>query len=404
MIGNWFRNLDYWVLFSVLGLLTLSLMALYSSTVASGGVNYFEYQCYWIAIGLVLMIITSVLPFRWIFASAYWLYGLAILTLVAVIFFGSTGYGATRWIRIGFLRFQPSELAKIATILAVSRFLSSDRIHINKIKDFGLATFIIFVPFLLIVGQPDLGTALVFAAMALPIYLWAGLAATNLVLIVTPFIVLLASFQYISFFLVMVFFSLFLFLIRKPVIIKTINFIINIFVGLITPLIWNQLKDYQKQRIRIFWKPESDPLGAGYQVIQSKVAIGSGGFFGKGFLKGSQTQLRFLPEQHTDFIYAVIGEEFGWLGVFSGIFFFTIFLIRCVIIASQVKNKFSGLCTIGIGTVIGFHMLVNMGMTIGLLPVTGLPLPFISYGGSAMLTNLMMVGLLFNFYRNRFEY
>lgn len=404
MIGNWFRKLDYWIIFSVLGLLTLSLLALYSSTAASGGANYFKYQCFWIGIGLFLMVVASLLPSRWIFFSAYWIYGLALIALVAVIFFGSTGYGATRWIRIGFLRFQPSELAKIATILAVSRFLSSDRIQINKIKDFGIATLIIFLPFLLIVGQPDLGTALVFAAMALPIYLWAGLATTNVILIVAPFIVLLASFQYISFFLVMILLSLFLFLIRKSVVVKAINFILNISVGLITPVIWNQLKDYQKQRIRIFWKPESDPLGAGYQVIQSKVAIGSGGFFGKGFLKGSQTQLRFLPEQHTDFIYAVIGEEFGWLGVFGGILLFSILLLRCVIIASQVKNKFSSLCAIGIGTVIGFHMLVNMGMTIGLLPVTGLPLPFISYGGSAMITNLIMVGLLLNFYRNRFEY
>ena len=181
-------------------------------------------------------------------------------------------------------------------------------------------------------------------------------------------------------------------------------FFINIFVGLITPVLWNHLREYQRQRIKIFLNPEADPLGAGYQIIQSKVAIGSGGLWGKGLLNGTQTQLRFLPEQHTDFIFAVIGEELGYIGVFIALVLFAILLISAIRIAHAQKNKFSSIVAIGIVTLIGFHMIVNIGMTIGLLPVTGLPLPFISYGGSAMLLNLSMIGLLLNFYRHRYEY
>jgi rod shape determining protein RodA len=196
----------------------------------------------------------------------------------------------------------------------------------------------------------------------------------------------------------------YLFYIKPPVVLRIAYFILNIAIGLVTPLLWNQLKDYQKQRITTFWNPEADPLGAGYQIIQSKVAIGSGGFLGKGFLQGSQTQLRFLPEQHTDFIFAVIGEEFGFIGILFGLVLFTIFLFRIIRMANVYKNHFSSIFAIGAVTIIAFHMFVNMGMTIGIFPVTGLPLPFVSYGGSALITNMIIVGIILNFYRYRFEY
>jgi rod shape determining protein RodA len=186
--------------------------------------------------------------------------------------------------------------------------------------------------------------------------------------------------------------------------VSIVNFLANISMGLITPVLWNHLKSYQRNRIKIFLNPEADPKGAGYQIIQSKVAIGSGGFTGKGFLQGSQTQLRFLPEQHTDFIFAVIGEEFGFLGVLIGLIFFFVFLMRGIFIATIVKSRFNSIVSVGIVTVLAFHVIVNIGMTIGLFPVTGLPLPFLSYGGSALLTNMVMAGILLNFYKNRYEY
>ena len=202
----------------------------------------------------------------------------------------------------------------------------------------------------------------------------------------------------------MILIGMYLFVTRWRFITGLMYFGINALMGLVTPALWNQLKDYQKQRILVFLNPEADPLNAGYQIIQSKVAIGSGGLMGKGFLQGSQTQLRFLPEQHTDFIFAVIGEEFGFVGVLMGLALFTILLIRIIQMASTFRSRFHSIVAIGVATNIAFHMFVNVGMTIGLFPVTGLPLPFISYGGSALLTNLLMIGLLLNFYRHRYEY
>jgi rod shape determining protein RodA len=235
-------------------------------------------------------------------------------------------------------------------------------------------------------------------------FYWGGLKFNNLILIFMPFLVILASFQFYSFLILMIIFIAYLIFTQRSKVIIIVNFLINIVMGLLTPVLWNNLKPYQRNRIQIFLNPEADPKGAGYQIIQSKVAIGSGGMTGKGFMDGSQTQLRFLPEQHTDFIYAVIGEEFGFLGAMIGLLLFFILLMRGVKIASLVKNRFNSVVAIGIVTIIAFHVTINIGMTVGILPVTGLPLPFISYGGSSLLTNLAMIGILLNFYKNRFEY
>jgi len=256
----------------------------------------------------------------------------------------------------------------------------------------------------LIVRQPDLGTSLVFIAIALPMFYWAGLKEGNLILIITPLIVVFASFQFYTFLFVMVLLMVYLILSKRNIHLIIFNFIFNILMGLITPVLWNHLQPYQKNRIKIFLNPEADPKGAGYQIIQSKVAIGSGGFTGRGFLQGSQTQLRFLPEQHTDFIYAVIGEEFGFLGVLVGLILFLTLFLRGIYIATLMRNRFNSIVTIGIITILAFHTIINIGMTIGLLPVTGLPLPFLSYGGSALTTDFIMIGILLNFYKNRFEY
>jgi rod shape determining protein RodA len=402
------KKIDYVLLISVLGLLAIGLLALYSSsnTVATEGygTNYFFKQLVWIGIGLALMMTIVFIPNKLIYESAYILYGVSIFLLIVVIFFGSVGQGAERWLRIGPLYFQPSEIAKLTTILAVARFISQDKVNLNSFKDFIIATSFILVPFIFIVRQPDLGTAMVFGALALPMFYWAGLKGSNLILILMPFLVMLASFQFYTFLILMIILVLYLAYTRKSKTVSIVNFLANISMGLITPVLWNHLKSYQRNRIKIFLNPEADPKGAGYQIIQSKVAIGSGGFTGKGFLQGSQTQLRFLPEQHTDFIFAVIGEEFGFLGVLIGLIFFFVFLMRGIFIATIVKSRFNSIVSVGIVTVLAFHVIVNIGMTIGLFPVTGLPLPFLSYGGSALLTNMVMAGILLNFYKNRYEY
>jgi rod shape determining protein RodA len=286
----------------------------------------------------------------------------------------------------------------------VAKFISKEEVDLNSVKEFFLATLFILIPFILIIRQPDLGTAMVFGALALPMFFWAGLKLGNLFLILMPFLVMLASFQFFTFLILMVILVIYLFYTRRSKIVIISHFLINVFMGLITPVLWSNLKPYQRNRIKVFVNPEADPQGAGYQIIQSKVAIGSGGGFGKGFMEGSQTQLRFLPEQHTDFIYAVIGEEFGFIGIMFGLILFFTLLIRGIQIAGFVRNRFNSIVSIGIVTVLSFHVVVNIGMTIGLLPVTGLPLPFISYGGSALLTAMIMIGILLNFYNNRYEY
>lgn len=397
-------SFDPLILFLIVCLLSFGLLALYSTSQSGGGTNYFASQLKWIIIGLGLMIFVAYLPHRLLFELAYPAYFLAIVLLAVVLVWGHQGYGATRWIRIGSIGFQPSEFAKLATLMAIARYLSDERVDVNRLKSFLTSVLIFVVPFLLIAKQPDLGTGLVFVVMVLPIIYWAGLRTDFLILIVAPAFTLLGSFNYFSFFAVMVLITLCLLYIRPAFWKGLLYFGLNIVVGLVTPLVWGQLKDYQRMRIHIFVNPEADPLGAGYQIIQSKVAIGSGGLLGKGFLQGSQTQLRFLPEQHTDFIFAVIGEEFGFLGVLCGLALFGLLLSRIVSLANSCKSRFAGIMSIGIATIIGFHMLVNIGMTIGLFPVTGLPLPFISYGGSALMTNLIMMGMLHNFYRHRYEY
>ena len=402
------QKIDIVLLISVLGLLVMGLLALYSSSstvITEGyGTNYFFKQLVWIGIGLVIMTIIIFLPNKLIYESAYILYGISLFLLVVVIFFGSVGQGAERWLRLGPLYIQPSEIAKLTTILAVARFISQDKINLNAFKDFMIASSFILVPFIFIVRQPDLGTAMVFGAIALPMFYWAGLKGSNVLLILMPFFIMLASFQFYAFLILMIILVLYLAYSRKSKTVSVVNFLANISMGLLTPVLWNHLKEYQRNRIKIFLNPEADPRGAGYQIIQSKVAIGSGGFTGKGFLQGSQTQLRFLPEQHTDFIFAVIGEEFGFIGVVIGLVLFFVFLMRGIFIATIVKSRFNSIVAVGIVTVIAFHVVVNIGMTIGLFPVTGLPLPFLSYGGSALLTNMVMAGILLNFYKNRYEY
>lgn len=404
MLLDRIKSLDGILLTAVFGLMICGLVALYSTSQSGGGANFFLSQARWIMLGTVIMLIIAYLPNRFFYELAYPIYIISILFLIMVLFWGSTTYGATRWLRIGGVGFQPSEFAKIATLLAVARYLSDERQEINRPKVFLIASGLIALPFLLVAKQPDLGTGLVFAIITLPIFFWVGLKTNYLILIVTPVIAFATSFNIYLFIFVLAAIIYFLYRIRFSILLGIGYLLLNISLWFVRSIFWNQLKDYQKKRITTFWNPEADPLGAGYQIIQSKVAIGSGGFFGKGFLDGSQTQLRFLPEQHTDFIFAVIGEEFGFVGVVVVLALFTGLLLRIIHLSNIFRNEFSSIVAIGVVTMLGFHTFVNIGMTIGLAPVTGLPLPFISYGGSALLTNLVMIGFLLNFYRHRYIY
>jgi rod shape determining protein RodA len=400
MLGRY----DYITLTIVILLVASGLIAIYSAT---SGPDYEAYgffirQLLWAIFGVMAMIGVSFIPQRIISRFVYPLYIFTVFLLVLVFIVGRVGQGAERWLVIGPVHIQPSELAKLATILAVSKFLSDKYADVNRLKYFSLAIGLILLPFVLIARQPDLGTALVFLALIIPLLYWAGLNWFYIFTIVIPLLTMIVSFNFWAFLGLMIFISLILAVSQKKPIVIAAVFLLNISVGIATPYLWNQLRPYQQQRIKTFINPEKDPKGSGYQIIQSQVAIGSGGIWGKGYLHGTQTHLRFLPAQHTDFIFSVIGEEFGFVGVSSILILFLLLTLRLVHIASTIREQFSSMILVGIATVFVFHTLINIGMTIGMAPVTGLPLPFLSYGGSSLLTNLVMVGIALNIYRHKY--
>jgi len=391
-------GVDYALILVVFILIFIGLIAIYSASfqVESPALKAnFSRQILWFFISIIFMLVAIVIPTSAYQVSAYWLYGFAIILLVLTLVL-NRGSSIARWITIGPFRFQPAEFAKIGAIIALARYLSYEQRKLTKLKDNAVAFGMVFLPFLLIVKQPDLGTAFIFLAIILPVLFWAGLSTFFLFAITAPAIVMIASFNYYTFFLAMILIAAALLFFRRGLVISLLIMVTNIGVGIVTPILWNHLHDYQKHRILTFLGVEMDPHGLSYQVIQSKVAIGSGGFLGKGLLKGTQTQLRFLPEQHTDFVFSVIGEEFGFIGSLVIIIMFLFLLLRGISIASKVRNRFSGLMVIGAVTTIGFHVIVNIGMTVGMMPVTGLPLPFLSYGGSFLITCMILIGIIIN--------
>jgi rod shape determining protein RodA len=387
----------------IVALIAIGTVAIYSATYAADidTGNFFVKQLIWAVTGLSFMFFISLIPIRLINRFAYWIYGISIFLLIMVLFFGRIGQGAERWLVIGPVHIQPSELSKLATVLAVSKYLSDKYADVNQVRYFGISVLLILVPFLLIARQPDLGTALVFLALVIPLLFWAGLNWFAIFTILTPVLTMILSFNFWAFLFLMISISLVLVFSRKKPAILVAVFLLNIVVGIVTPYLWNQLRPYQQKRILTFVNPEQDPKGAGYQIIQSQVAIGSGGVWGKGYMNGSQTHLRFLPAQHTDFIFSVIGEEFGFAGITVVLLLFLILILRLIHIASLIREQFESMTVIGITTIIAFHTLINVGMTIGMAPVTGLPLPFLSYGGSALIANLMMMGIVLNISRNK---
>jgi len=397
---------DYSFIAVVIILTIIGLVAIYSASykVESPALKAnFTRQLIWFFISLIFMALAIAIPTRAYQASAYWLYAVTIALLLFTLFL-SRGNAVSRWLTIGPIRFQPAEFAKISVLVMLAQFLSGEKRNLYRIKDIAIAFGIVGLPFLLIARQPDLGTALVFLVIILPVLFWAGMPSFFLFAISSPLIVMVASFNFYTYFLAMIFIALLLLFFRRELFISITLMVLNIIVGIVTPIMWNHLHAYQRHRILTFLGIEMDPHGLSYQVIQSKVAIGSGGFLGKGLLHGTQTQLRFLPEQHTDFVFSVIGEEFGFIGSFIVITLFLILLLRGIYIAAKVRNKFSGLMAIGATTVLGFHIFVNIGMTVGMMPVTGLPLPFLSYGGSFLVVSMVLVGIIVNASIRRFKY
>lgn len=387
---------DPWILLSVLGLVAIGLVANYSTSFAEGELEFthFYRQLLWATIGFGAIIVTVAIPLRFFESMGYLLYGVGLLSLVAVMFVGTVNMGARRWIDMGAFLLQPSEFAKVTTMLGVARFLSDFRRDIGKVWVTAVAVIMAVIPMGLILVEPDMGTSLVFPMMLFCILAWAGIPFTHLLILLSPVLAVVTSWNQTLHLSVLVVIGAGIYLSGRKLIPLALAAVVFLSVGSATPHLWGKLHPYQQKRLLTFINPEADPLGSAYQIIQSKIAIGSGGLTGKGFLEGTQTQLKFLPEGHTDFIFSAWGEEFGFLGTFAVAALFFLLFLRGLNLASRCHNPFNALIAAGGVCLICAQVLTNLLMTVGYLPVTGIPLPFVSYGGSSLLNMLMLTGLI----------
>jgi rod shape determining protein RodA len=362
--------------------------------------SFFYKQIIAAGIGFGAILIITFLPERWITNNAYILYGLSIASLILVQFVGVEVHGTRGWIRFGGLSLQPAEIAKLGTLLAIARHLSLKGTDIRTIRDSAIIFVMVALPVYLIIRQPDFGSATVLVAMLLGILLWSGFDIFAIYFVVSiPVIMFLSLIGQIYQVVTVSVLSVCSFFFRKKLVITIGAIAVFVAIGFIAPIIYNNLMDHQKSRIQTFLNPEANPRGTGYNVIQSLLAVGSGGLTGKGFLQGTQTQLRYIPMQWTDFIFSVPTEEFGFIGGALVVGLLAALIHRSISIASEVDDKFYSIVAIGAGSIFLYHTIINIGMAIGLMPVMGIPLPFLSYGGTSLIMNLSLVGLLLRGYR-----
>lgn len=409
---SWRRDFDFSLFIVTIILCVVGVLVIYSATHHAQSMalkNIYQKQLLWIGLGVAVLFLTAAVSLRIFQAFSYIIYGICLILLILVLFFPAPALAARRWFVFGPFWFQPSELAKVATVMAIANFLANRERSLERIRDILIPFLLVAFPAALVAKEPNLATALVFCALVFPMLFWAGVKPVQLLLILSPIINIICALPVLKnnwIFWTIFMLGLFAILyVSKTRLLTALSVVgANLAVGIMTTNLWGRLHEYQRERILAFFDPGRDPLGAGYQAIQSKVAIGSGGFFGKGFLEGTQTKLAFLPGQHTDFVFSVIGEEFGFIGSILVLSLILFLLIRGIKIASEAKSQFASLTAVGIVSVLTFYVLVNVGMSLGMIPVAGLPLPFISYGGSSLLINMMMVGLLLNIGMRKQEY
>ncbi|MEW6511155.1 MAG: rod shape-determining protein RodA [Bacteroidota bacterium] len=399
------ERFDAWTTLITIALVVIGIFAVYSATFDARASDTFHKQVMFAIIGTVVMAAVIFIPFRILQLVSLPAYALSILMLVSVLLLGKTVSGSTSWFTLGALRLQPSEFTKITTVLALAAYLSRSDVSLRNVRHLMIASGIVVLPVALIMMQPDTGTAIIYLGMFIPVLYWGGASSFTLVSIIAPVVVAVAALLGTTPFLIAVLATgALLYLTKEHRIVAVLVFSLTVLIGISVQFMYDGLKHYQQKRIATFLDPNADPLGAGYNILQSKVAIGSGGVFGKGYLQGTQTQLNFIPEQWTDFIFCVPSEEFGFLGAATVLALFAVLLWRGVALGATVKNRYGSFVAVGITAVLGTHIFINIGMALGMLPVIGVPLPFLSYGGSSLVAALTMVGLLLNLYANRKEY
>lgn len=395
-----------WQLFAISIALTLLGGVMIRSAELNEGLT--DWWWHWLIGGIGLVMALSIARWRYeLIIQWHWVvYGFTILSLIAVMFLGTDANGAQRWINILGFHVQPSEFAKIGVIITLAAILHSE--PASTLTAVFRVLAIAGVPWILIFLEPNLGTSLVFGAITMGMLYWANANPGWLLLMVSPIVsailfslFLPAWFVWVAAMVIIGWRTL-----PWPLVGSVGALVTNAISGGLGHLLWGLLKDYQKKRLTLFLDPNQDPLGAGYHLIQSRIAIGAGELWGRGLHQGTQTQLRFVPEQHTDFIFSAIGEELGFVGCIIVLFLFWLLCLRLVIIAQNAKDNFGSLIAIGVLSMIVFQTVVNIGMNIGLAPITGIPLPLLSYGRSALLANFIGIGLVESVanYRHRLKF
>ncbi len=397
------KKFDFAMTAYLILLIILGCVSIYSASTTSIG-EYFATQNHWwkqiifAAVALVAVFLLLRLPMPIFDIVILPLFALNLLFLVLVLFTPAVN-GSHRWFSFPGFNYQPSESAKLLTIMMVARVISKE--HLSEIRMILYGLGITILPVLLIIIEPDFGTTLVFSFSLLAMLVAADVPLVYILLLVSPVLSIVSSVYWLA---IVVWILVLAFLLWRaglgwvPI---TIAGIINVFLALIMPVFWNSLKDYQQNRILTFIDPMRDPLGAGYQIIQAKIAVGSGSIAGKGWLQGTQKNMNFLPEHHTDFIFSVIGEEFGFLGSLVLLGVFTLFFFRLIHAVNDLKVRERKIASAGILAYLMFQTFINIGMNIGLVPATGIPLPFISYGGSNLLINSIAVGVVLKYLNER---
>ena len=359
------QNFDWILLLLLILIATISLVNLYSATYAirdAGGYQIFIKQIYWFLLGFAIFFATTIFDYHIIERIAYPVYFLSVGSLALVLVIGKVFSGSQRWISLGGVAFQPSEFAKIALVIILSKFFTSQGEYTEyRLRDLWRPFILLAIPFLLVYKEPDLGTALMLVIIAASIFMFMKINWKSLAILLSSFLACI-------------------------------------------PFVWPILNTYQRKRILTFLRPENDPLGAGYHIIQSKIAIGSGLLWGKGYLKGTQTRLHFLPEQHSDFAFSVFAEEWGFVGSFILITLYLLLILWCLNIAKNSKDMFGSIMAVGIISIVFWQLVINISMTIGLMPVVGIPLVFFSSGGSSIISTMVGMGLLMNISMRRFMF
>lgn len=391
---------DLPLFYAVLGLSLFGVAMIYSAgqldTPDPVVIGAWRMQLIWLVLSLVALLIVMRVQTRWLEWLAGPAYAFSLLLLLATLVIGTgagTAAGVKSWIRIGPVGVQPAQFANLATILMLGRVMGSRRDPPERLGDLWKPITIVAIPMLLVLAQPDLGTAMVFGGVMLATLFWAGTPVALIFLLVSPLLGLFLAFTERLFFVYMIALIAFVYFYRLPLWESIAVVGANLTAGTVAIALWNSLEDYQRNRFIVFLDPYVDPRGAGYHLIQSRISIGSGGLFGRGFTLGPQKRLAFLPEQHTDFIFSVIGEELGFLGAGAVILLYGFILARLAHVAEQQSNPFAGIVVFGIFGAWFTHILVNVGMTVGVMPITGIPLPFLSYGGSFLLATFLALGV-----------